>query len=146
MSYWDTSALAKLYVAEPDSALFRRKCAAQRQAPVTARITLLEMRRVAFRKEAGGLLRPLFAERILQKLAAHVQTGGVRVVVDEQAVVAEFDRIMAACYRRNPPLPLRTLDALHLASARVARETEIVATDARLREAALFLGLSLFPA
>ena len=146
MSYWDTSALAKLYVAEPDSALFEHKSATERQAPVTAGVTLFEMRRVAFRKEADGLVRPLFAETILQKLAANVQTGGVRVVEGELAVVAEFDRIMAACYRRNPPLPLRTLDALHLASARVARETEVVATDKRLREAALFLGFTLFPA
>lgn len=59
--------------------------------------------------------------------------------------VAEFDRIMAACYRRNPALPVRTLDALHLASARVAHETEVVATDRRLREAASFLGFTLFP-
>jgi predicted nucleic acid-binding protein len=146
MSYWDTSALAKLYVTEPDSTIFERKAAAERQDPVTARVTLFEMRRVAFRKEADGFVRPLFAETILQKLAANVQTGGVRVVEDDVAMIAEFDRIMAACYRRNPPLLLRTLDALHLASARVAGETEIVATDTRLREAARFLGFSLFPA
>jgi predicted nucleic acid-binding protein len=145
MSYWDTSALAKLYVAEPDSALYERKSAGGRQAPVTARVTLFEMRRVAFRKEAEGFLRPLFAETMLQRLTAHVQTGEVRVVESDLAVAAEFDRIMAACYRRNPPLLLRTLDALHLASARVAGESEVVATDGRLREVAAFLGFSLFP-
>ena len=53
---------------------------------------------------------------------------------------------MATCYRRRPALPLRTLDALHLASARVAGEVEIVATDAKLREAASILGFTLFPA
>jgi predicted nucleic acid-binding protein len=146
MSYWDTSALAKLYVAEPDSALFEQKSAMERKAPVTARVTLFEMRRVAFRKEVDGFIRPPFAEMILQKLAAHVQTGSVRIVETDFTVTAEFDRIMAGCYRRNPPLALRTLDALHLASARVAGETEIVATDRRLREAVLFLGFTLFPA
>ncbi len=145
MSYWDTSALAKLYVAEPDSALFEQKSATEGQAPVTARVTLLEMRRVAFRKEAEGFLQPLFAETILRRLAAHVQAGGVRVVESDLAVMAEFDGIMAGCYRRTPPLPVRTLDALHLASARAVGQSEIVATDARLREAALFLGFSLFP-
>ncbi|HXP62740.1 MAG TPA: type II toxin-antitoxin system VapC family toxin [Dongiaceae bacterium] len=146
MSYWDTSALAKLYVAESDSAIFERKSASERERSVTARVTLPEMRRVAFRKEADGLLRPRFAETILQKLAAHVQSGGVRVVESDLPVLAEFDRIIAACYRRNPALRVRTLDALHLASARVAGQSEIVATDRRLREAALFLGFSLFPA
>ena len=146
MSYWDTSALAKLYVNEPDSVLFEHKSATETQAPVTGRVTLFEMRRAVFRKEADGFLRPLFAETILQKLDADVQAGGVRVAEGDLTVLAEFDRIMPACYRRNPPLPIRTLDALHLASARVAGETEIVATDKRLREAALVLGFTLFPA
>ena len=55
------------------------------------------------------------------------------------------DKVMAACYRQTPTLPLRTLDALHLASARVAGQTEVVATDKRMREAAKFLGFTLFP-
>ena len=53
---------------------------------------------------------------------------------------------MATCYRRTPPLPLRTLDAIHLTAAQTAGETELVATDIRLREAAKLIGLSLFPA
>ena len=35
---------------------------------------------------------------------------------------------------------------MHLASARVAGETELVATDKRMRDAAKALGFSLFPA
>jgi predicted nucleic acid-binding protein len=60
-------------------------------------------------------------------------------------VEAALNTIMATCYRRTPPLPLRTLDAIHLAAAHVAGETEIVVTDIRLREAANLLGFSLFP-
>lgn len=41
----------------------------------------------------------------------------------------DFNALMATCYRRTPPLPIRTFDTLHLASARVSGETEIVATD-----------------
>jgi predicted nucleic acid-binding protein len=44
-----------------------------------------------------------------------------------------------------PPLFVRTLDAIHLASAMIAGEKEFVATDKRLRDAALFLGLKVFP-
>lgn len=50
-----------------------------------------------------------------------------------------------ALLAQTPPLPLRTLDAIHLASARVSGEMEIVATDKRLRDAAKLLGFSLFP-
>ena len=57
----------------------------------------------------------------------------------------EFSQIIEICYRRTPPLFIRTFDAIHLASARVAGETEIVATDKRLRDAAGQLGFTLFP-
>ena len=45
----------------------------------------------------------------------------------------------------SPDVFLRSGDALHLACARVAGETEVVATDKRLRDAAKLLGFSLFP-
>jgi len=146
VSYWDTSGLAKLYVWEPDSLGFRQHAAQIGVPPVTAEVTPLEMRRVAFRKELAGGLQPGTAETTVAKVDADVSMGSVQIVEQSRAVVRELDQVVAACYRRNPALPLRTLDALHLASARVAHETEVVATDGRLREAALFLGFTLFPA
>jgi predicted nucleic acid-binding protein len=145
VSYWDTSALAKLYVSEPDSLSFRRHAAQAGMPPVTAEVTSLEMRRVAFRKELAGGLQPGTAQTTVAQVEGDVTAGTLEIVEQTRTVVREFDQLMAACYRRSPPLPLRTLDALHLASARVAGETEIVATDRRLREAALFLGFALFP-
>ena len=58
---------------------------------------------------------------------------------------AEFNAIMAWCYRLVPPIPIRTFDTIHLATARVAGETELVATDKRMRDAAKLLGFTLFP-
>ena len=52
---------------------------------------------------------------------------------------------MATCYRHNPPLPIRTLDVLHLASPRADHQFELGAIDKRMRDAAKLLGLSLFP-
>jgi predicted nucleic acid-binding protein len=60
-------------------------------------------------------------------------------------VEAEFNLVMATCYRHAPALPVRTFDALHLASCRAESQTELVATDKRLRDAAKLLGLSVFP-
>ena len=60
-------------------------------------------------------------------------------------VETEFARVLNACFTQSPPVLIRTLDSIHLASARVANETEIVATDRRLREAAALLGFALFP-
>lgn len=52
---------------------------------------------------------------------------------------------MTTCYRHSPPVPVRTLDGLQFAAARMAGETELVATDKKLREAAVSLGFKLFP-
>jgi uncharacterized protein len=145
MSYWDTSALSKLYLPEPDSPDFLRK-AAYDSVIVTAKLALTEMRRVAFRKESEGFIQAGTAESVLNQMNQDIASGQIRIVDMDARVEAALDTIMATCYRRMPPLPLRTLDAIHLTAARVAGETEVVVTDRRLREAAILLGFSLFPA
>jgi uncharacterized protein len=135
MSYWDTSALAKLYLQEPDSADFLRK-AANEPVIVTAKLALIEMRRVAFRKESEGFIQAGTAEAILNQMNQDISSGEVRIVEMDARVEVALNAIMATCYRRTPPLPLRTLDAIHLTAAQVAGETELVVTDRRLREAA----------
>ncbi len=144
MSYWDTSALGKLYFPEADSPVFAQK-AANLAAIVTARLALYEMRRVAFRKEAEGLIPVNAADAVLSQLDRDVVAGNIQLLEMDNRIEAEFGAIMAHCYRHAPTLPIRTFDAIHLASARVAGETEMVATDRRLREAAARLGFSSFP-
>ena len=144
MSNWDTSALGKLYVQEPDSGDFERK-ADSVAVIVTSSLARLEMHRIAFRKETGGQIPAQTAEEILRQLGQDIASGDIRIVPIDQAVEAAFGNIMAACYRQPAPIPLRTFDALHLASARVAGETEIVATDKTLRTAASHLGFSIYP-
>jgi predicted nucleic acid-binding protein len=144
MSYWDTSALAKLYLLEPDSADYSQKAALD-PAIATTRFALFEMRRVAFRKESEGFIQAGTAENVLALVNQDIAAGQIGIVELDLKVEAEFNAIMATCYRHAPPLPLRTLDALHLASARADHQIELVATDKRMREAAKLLGLSLFP-
>jgi predicted nucleic acid-binding protein len=144
MSYWDTSTLGKLYFPEADSPAFAQK-AASTTTIVTAKLALYEMRRVAFRKESDGLIPANTAETVLNQLDRDIAAGEIRVVEINHPTEAEFNAIMARCYRQESPIPIRTFDALHLATARVAGETEMVATDQRLRAAAKLLGFSLFP-
>ncbi len=144
MSYWDTSALGKLYLLEPDSADFAQKAAID-SAIVTTKLALYEMRRVAFRKESEGFIQAGTAESVLAQVNLDIAAGQIRIVEVDARVEAEFNVIMATCYRHTPPLPIRTLDALHLASARADNQMELVATDKRLRDAAKLLGFSLFP-
>lgn len=145
MSYWDTSALVKLYATEPDSAVFANHLVSPAHTMVSARVTLWEAWATFRRKEAEGALGP-GAARVLQgELLSDLGAGEWRLIEASDPVEAEFNQIIDICYRRTPPLFIRTFDAIHLAAARVAGETEIVATDKRLREAAGLLGFTLFP-
>lgn len=78
-------------------------------------------------------------------LSSDVASGEIVLVTGDDAVRREFDEVVDRCLSLAPPIFIRTNDALHLAAARCAGETEIVATDKRLREAALALGLKVFP-
>src|SRR5436305_9725625 len=144
MSYWDTSTLAKLYLPEPDSTDFVQKAAID-SVIVTTRLALYEMRRVAFRKESDGSIQAGTAESVLTQVDQDIAAGQIRLVEIDTRVEAEFNIIMATCYRHAPPVPVRTFDGLHLASARADTQTELVVTDKRMRDAAILLGFSLFP-
>lgn len=145
MSYWDTSALVKLYAPEPDSAVFEGHLHNPAHTVVSARVTLWEAWATFRRKEAEGGLAPDVARVLQGELLADLGAGEWRLIEAGDQVEAEFNQIVEVCYRRTPPLFIRTFDAIHLASARVAGETEIVVTDKRLRDAAGLLGFALFP-
>lgn len=145
MSYWDTSTLVKLYAQEPDSSAFENHVLSAPAKPVTSRIALYEARATFQRKEAEGILQPGYALKLSGQLMQDVAAGELRLVELGADTEREYGQVLGTCYQQTPPIPLRTLDALHLASARVAGETELVATDKRMREAAKLLGFSLFP-
>jgi predicted nucleic acid-binding protein len=43
----------------------------------------------------------------------------------------EFGTVLEACFSQKPPTFIRTNDALHLASAKVAGEVEFITADVR---------------
>ena len=146
MSYWDTSALVKLYAKEPDSAAFETQAMSDASGTVTARIALYEARATFQRKEAEGILQAGAAEKLYNEMLQDVAASEVHLVELGSDLEREYGQVLTRCYGQTPTVPWRTLDALHLAAARVAGETEVVTTDKRMREAAKTLGFSLFPA
>ena len=145
MSYWDTSTLVKLYAQEADSAAFENDALNAPGKALTSRIALYEARATFQRKEAEGILQPGCAQGLYRQLKQDVAAGELRLVELGADVEREYGQVLDLCYQQPPPIPVRTLDALHLASARVAGETELVATDKRRREAAKLLGFFVFP-
>ena len=144
MSYWDTSCLIKLYTPEPDSPVFRTHLAGPGTC-VTCDLAPLEFWATVRRKETEGVLAAGEADRVQAAFEADLAAGAISVVACDAAVRQKFRVIVEQCHARTPAIYIRTNDALHLAAASCAGETEIVVTDKRLREAALLLGLAVFP-
>ncbi len=145
MSYWDTSALAKLYVQEADSVVFENH-AAQASIITVSETGRLELRAVLRRREAGGSLSPGSTETMHASFCALITSGPFKEEPITPELEADYFAILDSCLSHSPPIFLRTNDGLHLAAARRANESEIVSTDKGLRKAALFLGFTVFPA
>jgi predicted nucleic acid-binding protein len=145
MSYWDTSTLVKLYVKESDSTAFEEYALKTTEPMQSSRIALYEARATFRRKEAEGVLHAGSAQMLYSQLLHDIAAGEIHILELGGDVEREYGQVLDLCYQQSPPIPVRTLDAIHLASARIGRETEIVATDKRMRDAAKVLGLSVFP-
>jgi len=144
MSYWDTSALVKLYAKEHDSLNFER-LAAQFSEIVTSRLALFELRRILFRKEIEGSLKRGASQISFQRFLLDVKTGMVQLAGLGLEIELPFDAVLTRCFTHEPPIFIHTADAIHLATALAAKAREMVCTDARLRAASTLIGLSVFP-
>ena len=123
--YADSSALVKLVIEEPESAALDSYLASQEHALVTSRIALVEVQRA------------------------------VTIANPADEVRTEAQRLLGSCYLVDVGDPLlraaaqlasrsiRTLDAIHLASAQRVGADELVAYDRRLAQAAREAGLTV---
>ena len=142
MSYWDTSCLIKLYTPEPDSALFRARLAIEASC-LTADIAPLEFWATVRRKETEGVLAPGEAQTVFDSLESDLAAGEITLVPSDTAVRLEFHAIVEQCHAQQPPIFIRTNDALHPAAARCSGETKFVATHKRLGTESLVLSAKL---
>src|SRR5882672_6031066 len=115
MSYWDTSTLVKLYAQEPDSAAFENHALTTPDQAVTSRIAIYEARATFQRKEADGALQAGTAQTLYDQLLQDIANGEMRLIELGSDVEREYGQVLNRCYRQAPAIPLRTLDALHLA-------------------------------
>ena len=145
MTYWDTSALLKLYVVEGDSAFFRQLVSESSRALLTSDIAKEEILCTLHRKEFEGDLQVGAAATLFVTFEADVERGRIITVPKGADVLAEAKKVLVAAYAETPPLFIRSLDAIHVASALSAKAATLVATDKRLRETAKLMGLRVLP-
>lgn len=140
MSYWDTSALAKLYLQESDSAVYRSR--ALQDAPLhTAHLARHELRTVFLRRESEGTIQSGGAALLFQDFEADIAAGLLLVQTETSAVLQEFVKVLEQCFLVTSPVFIRTNDALHIASAYAMQQRDFVTADHRQKAAATHVGL-----
>jgi predicted nucleic acid-binding protein len=121
-AYVDASALVKLVIDEQDAPALRRFLEAFDE-PVTSRVGIVETMRALARASVDAAT----SDRILDPIAS-----------------VEFDSAIAATAAVLAPSSLRTLDAIHLATALALYHVDAFVTyDRGLAEAARAVGLTV---
>lgn len=134
--YIDSSALAKLYVPEPESdaldAFLRG-----RRGLLISELAITEVLAAIARRRREGELRTTHVSRIRDALLADADSGAFERLQLAPAVHREAERLLLT----TESVPLRTLDALHIALALSGDATHLVTFDRRMRDAAVQSGL-----
>ena len=142
MSYWDTSALAKLYLQESDTDVFRTRAALD--APLhTAHLTRHELRTAFLRRESEGAIQAGGAAMLFQDFEEDTAADLILIQIETSAVQQEFVKVLEQCFLVTPPVFIRTNDALHIASSHSAKQTDFVTADSRQSTAAAHVGLTV---
>jgi uncharacterized protein len=134
--YIDASALAKLYVPEAESerldAFLRH-----RVGLMISELAITEVLSAVARRKREGELRSEHANQIRRALLADAESGSFTRLQLDPAVHREAERLLFA----TDALPLRTLDALHIALAFSGSATHVLTVDRRMRDAAVQAGM-----
>lgn len=136
--YIDSSALAKLYVPEAESDRLDTFLRGRRGLMISE-LAITEVLSAVGRRKRDKDLRPELANEIRDALLADAESGSFNRLDLSPAVHRDAERLLLA----SDAVPLRTLDALHIALALSGAATQILTFDRRMREAAVQTGLNV---
>ena len=106
------------------------------------RILLTEAFSALLRKERERSLETGGRRLAWRQLHSYLEDGGLQLVPVTRSLLARANALLDACH---PTVPLRSLDAIHLASFEGCRSGPFVTNDRLLRAAAIKLDMPLAP-
>ena len=142
MTYWDTSCVVKLYARESDSEHWQAQALASPSTLVSSALLRAELAFALHAKEGRGHLVRGGAASLLRLFETDIASGRLQLFPVGSDVLAQAVDLARWCTRTAHTLPLRTLDAIHLATAIRLRCPRIASCDKRMRRAALRLGIT----
>jgi predicted nucleic acid-binding protein len=134
--YVDTSALAKYYIAEAGSVDFESYIRATVSAWIS-QLTLVEFRCMLARRRRAGSLEAPQESGAMALFVRHVAQSLWQIQPIDDPDYADAARLID----RMPSIPLRPLDAIHLAGALKSGASELATADRILAAAAAASGL-----
>jgi predicted nucleic acid-binding protein len=134
--YLDTSALAKLYVAEAGSDELEAALIGRRDLIVSELAVTELVSAIARRRRDGELSAPQL-DRLYRRIAADVSGGEFLRADLTPSIHREAERLLLRIGSRQP---LRAADALHLATAGALGVRTLVTFDVRMTAAARSFG------
>ena len=138
--YIDSCILVKLLVVEPDSEFFVRSLSGSPM--VTSELAHTEVYSALLARERSGAIAAKNRRLAWDEYQARIDSGEIKIEPLNSIVLRKARHTLERCH---PHVPLRTLDAIHLATADLCQDLPLATTDARLRNAARLLGLEVFP-
>ena len=136
--YLDSSALAKLYVSEAESEVLDAFLRGRRGL-VISELAITEVLSAVARRKREGELGATHANEIRDAILADAGSGAFRRLHLDPEVHRVAERLLLGLVS----LPLRTLDALHIALSLSGAASHILTFDHRMKEAAAQVGLNV---
>lgn len=138
--YLDCAIIVKLLVREQDSTWFEQNLSGHRFE--SSELALTEFCGALLFKERAGDVTPEERVGAMQGFVSMIEREMIVLRPLNPAVLERARSIQVACH---PQVPLRALDALHVATCDLHQGGYMCATDRRIRAACGQLGIALLP-
>jgi predicted nucleic acid-binding protein len=138
--YLDSAIIVKLLVREPESEWFERNLPGHRFE--TSELALSEVCAALLSKERAHTVLPPERVKATERFFSMIEDEIISLLPLNRQVVDRARSVQLACH---PQVPLRTLDAFHVATCDLHHGGSMCATDARIRAACAQLGINLMP-
>jgi len=139
--YLDSCILIKLLVREPDSSVFQKAVTGEHIR--SSELAFLEVASALLAKERAGQISSAQRQQAWTLFQSWADRDILELDLLHTRTLRSAHRILMTTH---PQVPLRTLDAIHLAACDLAQDFPLCTTDRRMREAATILAMPLFPA
>ena len=140
-AYWDTSCVLALYAPEEISSQAAELATLEKGQIHSSAILEFEMTFAVHAKEARGEIPSGGSAKVLSQFQTDLQRGRFLLVplgIDIKACTRD---IAARTLQAEPPVFLRTLDGIHIATALELGSSELITADRKMADAATRLGI-----